>query len=135
MAQNCSSLSLTASLLTCKRSKEECGWGSWYRMSILRDVHVASKRGRGGWRRWRVPVSHIDLGNSVAPVTEAHMPHVAPKIRCSRANQKKNTIYIVTHYRGKKAIIVAHDRISHPEKNYDRKNGTYRWSYLSRKKR
>ena len=54
--------------------------------------------------------------------------------RLIRANQKK-TRYIVAHYRGKKAIIVAHNRISHPEKNYDRKNVIYCWSSLSRKKR
>ena len=52
-----------------------------------------------------------------------------------RGPTKKKPRYIVTHYRGKKAIIVAHDRNSHPEKNYNRKNGTYRWSSLSRKKR
>ena len=47
---------------------------------------------------------------------------------------KKKLRYIVAHYRGQKPIIVAHDRISHPEKNYDRKNLTYRGSSLSRKK-
>ena len=47
---------------------------------------------------------------------------------------KEKLRYIVAHYRGQKPIIVAHDRISHPEKNYDRKNLTYRWSYLPRKK-
>ena len=40
----------------------------------------------------------------------------------------------MAHYRGQKPIIVAHDRISYPEKNYDRKNLTYRGSSLSRKK-
>ena len=47
---------------------------------------------------------------------------------------KKKLRDIVAHYRGQKPIIMAHDRISHPEKNYDRKKLTYRWSYLPRKK-
>ena len=42
-----------------------------------------------------------------------------------RANQKKNDDRSWP-------IIVAHDRISVPEKNYDRKNLSYRCSSLSR---
>ena len=50
-----------------------------------------------------------------------------------RANQKNKHDRLWPIIVAQEPIIMAHDRISDPKKNYDRKNGTYCWSSLSRK--